>query len=522
MSCFTPLARQVRSTLNGGQGLLVLIGFAVVLVMLTHLFSLTSFPPVFIDEPWIANAAWNWLQTGIHFDAMHSGTLDQFGYEWVRRPFIGDGLWSVTFSILGLGLLQARLVSWIFGILLLGVLVSVGRRSYGWMTGLLAAFLLSLSLPFLVASHYARLDIVLAAIVMAAYLFALKALDEDRWWAHFLAGLLLGLSLDIHQNGLIFAIGLAALYLSTYRLRFLRKRGSWLCALGGLVGVAYYLIVHILPNPDAYFDLYSFHMTGVQKPPVMALSLRSLLASACGEFGRYDFFTNNLTLALVGASIAYLLARHSKSDRRLLVFVGTTLAGFVLFVGNKTSLYAILFYPFFMLMIAEAFVSLMREGQRPNRGRVFAGGLLALFLFSSAWHYVSPLQQSQKYDYYAITDRIEGMIPLGARVMGLPNWWLGLAGYDYRSSLNLTFRHIYSGQSLHEALAADRPGILIVDRDLRALLVAEGAPPLEGAREYYKLPRQEFESFLAQRGEKLLEFTDSWHGDFEIYAIHWE
>jgi hypothetical protein len=30
--------------------------------------------------------------------------------------------------------------------------------------------------------------------------------------------------------------------------------------------------------------------------------------------------------------------------------------------------------------------------------------------------------------------------------------------------------------------------------------------------ELYKLPRKEFQDFLAQHGEKLLEFRDPWHG----------
>lgn len=69
----------------------------------------------------------------------------------------------------------------------------VGRRAYGPLAGSLAALLLSLSPAFSQASHMARPDVILAAMVMGALGLGLLALEEDGWWAHFLAGLLLGL-----------------------------------------------------------------------------------------------------------------------------------------------------------------------------------------------------------------------------------------------------------------------------------------------------------------------------------------
>jgi len=114
------------------------------------------------------------------------------------------------------------------------------------------------------------------------------------------------------------------------------------------------------------------------------------------------------------------------------------------------------------------------------------------------------------------------IVPPDKRIMGLPNWWLGLADYDYRSILNLTYYHFYNGYSLTQGLEADKPDYLIVDTGLRGLLVDEGAFPSGPGFEIYKLPRRELEAFLAQRGEKKLEFQDPWHGQFEIYKIRWD
>ena len=93
----------------------------------------------------------------------------------------------------GLGLFQMRVVSWVAGIGLLAATAVAGRRTHGMVTGAVAALLLSLSPPFLQASHYARWDIMVAAVAMTAYALALFALTANRWYVHVLAGLLIGL-----------------------------------------------------------------------------------------------------------------------------------------------------------------------------------------------------------------------------------------------------------------------------------------------------------------------------------------
>lgn len=510
-------ARKVTTVLVENRTMHSLLLLVMASVVLSHLVFLTKYPPVFIDEPWYANAAWNWLETGRNFDPMHAEARPS--NEW---GYLSNVSWVISFALLGPSFFQARLVSWFFGIVLLLAVIGVGRRSYGTTTGLLAALMLSLSLAFLQASHYARPDIILAAVVVGAYYFANVALDRERWWAHVLAGLLLGITPDIHLNGVILALGLVAVYLITYGRKVLRRSGTWLFVAGGLLGLLYYAGVRVLPNMGTFFARYDLAMGATHTPPLFTLSPVVLAKSAVQEIGRYHFYDYSLDFALIGASALYLLARRSPADRRLLAFVGTAFLGFVLFVGNKHDVYAILFYPFFLLMVAEAFVSLLRAGRGLAPQRLFVGALLLLFLLNSAVHVARPVLASRDYDYEAITDQIRTVVPEGARVMGMPHWWLGLADHDYRSSLSLTYYHFYNGYSLTEGLEAIRPDVVIVDSAQRGLWVDEGCFPPGPGFEIYKLPRQEFEEFLAERGEKVLEFSDRWHGKFEVYGIRWK
>lgn len=495
---------------------------AIVLIMVASVVFLTRVPAVFIDESWNANTAWNWLQTGNNFDSMHAGTLDQFGYEWLRWPIIGNLPWRVAFASLGLGLFQARLVSWLFGCLLLLATAVVGRRTFGTTSGILAALLLALSAPFLQASHYARWDVMLPAIAMLAYWLAVNGIEGGHWWQHVLAGLLIGLSLDIHQNAVLFMIGFAALYLAFYGRRLFMSQGTWFFALGAAIGIGYYVSMFILPNPAAYFNLFSLSLGNTHVIPITTLNPLVLLQSVDDEIGRYHFLENGLAFALIGASTLFSVRRRNVYDRMLLVFVTAVFAGFVLLIGNKHDVYAILLYPFFMLLVAGAFTGLIRDRDGSDSQRWFVGALLVLTLVSGSVRVVRSLSDYRDYSYQAVVDEIEPFIPEGGRVMGLPDWWLGLAEHDYRSSLNLTYYHVLNGYTLTEAFEQIKPDVLILDKDLQVLLVDDGAYKTNAGFEIYQLPRQEFEAILAARGELVHGFWNPWHGWFDIYVLRWD
>ena len=483
---------------------------------------LTRYPVVFIDEPWYSDVAWNLITTGVNFDTMHAGALDQWPDSWVRWPLIGNLPFAASFALLGLGLFQARLASWIFGVCLIFAVFILARKLYDALTAALAVLFLALSTPFLQASHYARVDIFLAVVVVVALYFYVLGIQNHQRWPFFVTGLLFGLSLDIHLNALPLGLALGAYHVVAYRKTVLRERSTWLLVAGASIGMIYYLALHVLPNPETYATLSRAWQGTTHLPPIASLDPMVVAKSFFYEVGRYHFFENGLGFALIGASSLMLLARRSRSDRFLLVYVGAVIFLFVLLIENKHDVYAILLYPFMMIMVAAAFVSLLRDANRSRLQATFVAALLILSLTSAGVRYLRPMLSNRAYDYYALTERIRAVVPPDKRIVGLPNWWLGLADYDYRSILNLTYYHFYNSDSLTQGLEADKPDYLIVDTGLRGLLVDEGYFPPGPGFEMYKLPRREFEAFLTQRGEKKLEFQDPWHGQFEIYEIRWD
>jgi len=204
------------------------------------------------------------------------------------------------------------------------------------------------------------------------------------------------------------------------------------------------------------------------------------------------------------------------------LFVGTVFAGFILLIGNKHDIYAILLYPFLMIMVAESIVSIIRSTRDKVPVYAFSIALLALVIFTNAYQQTRSALESRDYNYEAITNKIKSVVPQGSRIVGLPHWWIGLSEHDYRSILGLSFYNIVNGYSLTEGLQVMQPDILIVDTGLRGLLVDEGYFTAGSGFELYKMPRKEFEDFLSRRGEQILDFRDMWHGRFEIYSIDWD
>lgn len=495
-----------------------LIG-TIILIMGVHLLSLTSYPQAFIDEGWLANTSWSWLKTGVVFDKIHAGPLDQFGYEWVTDNFLAQLPYTLVYQILGVGLFQTRLVAWLFGVVLLFTTIQVGRHLYSLNTGLLAALLLSLSPPFLESSRI-RQDIVLAAMIMTSFWLALYGLKNEKLWAHFLAGLIVGLGFDVQQSAIIFIPPLAAIYLVAYGKRVFVKPATWIVGIGGALGLAYYVITHILPNYAVYSKLMSFYFVSDADARIPLTNPDILVDSVIREISRYRFRSSPFDLAMIILGGVFLFKRRSKSDVLLLTFTIGAYLSFALLSSNKTPLYAINLYPFFMLVVAAGLIDAVSGWPIKNLARV-TSILLIVFAGYRVYQTAARLYDGRDYDYYAITKPLRDLIPSDKRVMGMPTWWFGFTEYDYSSSLNITYYRFFNDYNVSQALETLRPDYLIVDDAQRAVLVDDEQVLPQGMN-VYRVSRTEFETFLNTHTELVWESSTPWNNNLQLYRVNWD
>lgn len=493
-----------------------------ILVMLAHLVYLNEVPGVFLDEGWLSNAAWHWLKTGENIAPMYSPVLDQFESSSVIRFYLGQLPYSAVFAVLGLGFFEARLASWLMGGALLVVVICIGWQHYSKRTGVIAALFLSISAPFLYASHYARQDIWLTLVVVSAYLIITLALKHDRWYMHFLGSFLIGVSPDIHQYGVLFIPGVIGVYLLAYGRGFLLKRGTWLAAAGGFAGFLVFAALHLWPDPSHYFHLLHVQLggdEGISGLPL--LSPLNLADSLIGEFSnRYDLALNGINLALVVVGAVLLFMRRNKTDKHLLVFTGAAFAMTVLIVDDKGIIYGILLYPFFMLIVAEGLTSMLNRTRDLREPFVFTVIILVAAVGKDTFVMGREMIKNRDNNYYNVTDVIREVIPPDARVLGMPSWWFGLSDHEYISSFVIPYFRFYNNYDVREALEAARPDIIIVD-NLTGTLLTDSRDELPSNLRPFHIPRQEFNQFLDERGTLLRSFDDPQQSEFFVYSIDW-
>jgi 4-amino-4-deoxy-L-arabinose transferase-like glycosyltransferase len=408
----------------------LLVG-AIVIYLLANVPFLVAWPAVNGDEGREANAFW--VSSGVDPSAR---SLDPI-YE--HDPLYKGGLQGLTvgisFRIGGLGVFQGRIVSLIWGGVLLWLTFLAGRRLYGPAAAYMAVLFLAVSQPWLVSSHIIRPDIVVASLVMAGLYCALRGLQDGAQPWHLMAGLCLGLSFDVHPNSLAFMPLVGFCYLARFGWRGFLTREAWLYVAGIAIGAVYYAAVRIAPDPQHFLEAFQYWIGVDKRPPALATRGGSPFAA---EFGRWTTYLNHrwIEAVLLGLGFVFGGTRMIR-QRRLDPIVGGLLASLVVFivlVSSKTEFYMILFFPWLILLVAAAIADV---GSRLNGARALAAVLaviMAIGVMGFEDNFRDMVEAStdvNERDYSVLTNQIQAVIPAGSRVVGPPVFWIGLSQSPY-------------------------------------------------------------------------------------------
>ena len=289
----------------------LLVG-AIVVYLLANLPFLVAWPAVNGDEGREANAFW--VSSGVDPSAQ---TLDPvFRHDPLYKGGLQGLTTGVSFRLFGLGLYQGRLVSLIWGGLLLVMTFLAGRRLYGPAAGYIAVLFLAVSQPWLVSSHIIRPDIVVATLVMAGLYCALRGLqDGGRPW-HLVAGLCLGLSFDVHPNSLAFMPMVGLCYVARYGWRAVLLRDAWMYVAGIAIGALYYVAVRVAPDPMHFLEAFQYWIGVDKRPPALATRGGSPIDAELGPLDRSTSGTAGWRRALLGLGVVTAAIRMVRQRRR--------------------------------------------------------------------------------------------------------------------------------------------------------------------------------------------------------------
>jgi hypothetical protein len=161
---------------------------------------------------------------------------------WDRARVLGDrpGVMTPTAFLL------SRFVQWLYGLGVIVLTYTAGRRLFDPSTGLLAALLVAVMPNQIRLSAFFKPDILVTLLVLAAFLFTLEAAREPSRWRVVLVGVAVGLATAAKYTGVAAALPLVVLVL----VRGARdRRLVWWSTQAAVASVATFVVVnpHLQP-----------------------------------------------------------------------------------------------------------------------------------------------------------------------------------------------------------------------------------------------------------------------------------
>jgi 4-amino-4-deoxy-L-arabinose transferase-like glycosyltransferase len=487
---------------------------AVAVVALTvNVLTLTTYPAIHTDEAWYANLAQNWLATGSRWTTLDIGAFPDGRGQGTTT--LGAVPTRLAIQAWGLSLKSIRLPSLLAGLALLGVVAGVGSLLWPGRSGPLASLVLLTQPLFLLGSHLARPEIWLALVVLLALGCSVLGWKRNQLAWDVVAGLLAVLAVEIHQNGTVFAVGLAVAYLVRYGRAVLRQRGSLAFYGTSLLGMMAYLYRHVdwlLPDQGSG----SAGGFGAHASHSMPLLSDNPLQWVVNELVRYLLYFGKEPLAalLLGLGIAAALRRRGMADRVLLAWLAGSALAMMLLVSHKLETYLLPMLSVGALLVGHGMADLLeREGARGRQAVALTFGVLALPLLLT-------LGESGTNQTAQLQRELQAAVPC-ERILGPNRYWLAFSDCDFRSWDVVSHYHHLRGTSFEESMAAIRPDYLLIDSTIVSKLRDDFEMGSQ-AGSYYALPREDFQRFLDERTTLVRWIATPAHDAIQVREVHWD
>jgi len=240
----------------------------------------------------------------------------------------------------------SRITQAIFGTGIIALVYMTGKKLFNKRTGLIAAYLLSISFVHVQASHYIKSDILASFLLMIGFLYAVFILYKSDLKYYILAGFFVGLSMAAKYYALT-----GCIFLITAQLLLGRKFEKKFILCGFMV-----LIGFLAGQPYALLDYKNFISDSVF---LLSVGNFDFIHRAIGQ-SRAVFFLNTLLRNAIGlpvlaaflASIC-LMFRKGYSKKMVLVLSFPLFYGaIILFSSTTVDRYLCVMLPFLALSVS--------------------------------------------------------------------------------------------------------------------------------------------------------------------------
>jgi len=283
---------------------------------LVNLATLTRYPVAQCDEGYYGSVAATFAAEG-RFGTPILGDLDDFRTNYMAIGRLHAGGLALLFRVLGVGLWQIRLFSYLGWLALIGMTYLCARRWYGPVPGVVAAALAGLSPSVMLRARIGRPEVWLSVLLLIQLLLYTELRARPRRSLSFMLGALISLSLATHFNAILFGFPLAVLVAHWFVIRRRDWKMLGLFVLGGLLGGVAVGVAQLLPDWRGALEQYRIYLDvfGIQPG---SLSLGEALSTQAGWL--YQNFIQLLPFLGVAETLTFImgliaaLARRTEAD----------------------------------------------------------------------------------------------------------------------------------------------------------------------------------------------------------------
>lgn len=391
------------------------------------------------DDGGYSAAAYQFWQTGMPGVPGYKDVVD-LGREVWAFGHTSAAIQGVFLNGFGVSLFAALLPTFLAGLALLAVTAMIGNLLWDLNTGVLASLLLAASGKFFEACHGARPDMLLALFFLLSLWLVASAPANRPYHKLFLAGMLMGLSGDVHLNGFLLApVPLLFWFFLRPENFHVRWRTAATYTSAVFIGVFAWLATHYFPHPQEM--LHQAALYGGMTHGIRIQSL-GLWGSLKQELGRYlDWFwaarahrhVYEGLCVLVGG--IWMLRRESRIG---IALVAAWLSVFLIaaaFMSNSFGWYLIYVWPIFALWCARMFCAF------PVRSAAKAALLVLIAAYFSnigVWQF----QAMREAPLQSKLGELRHMLPPEAPVLGNGIFWFAFWDRDFTDEMYVKFRRL--------------------------------------------------------------------------------